>query len=463
MKYLSVLFLLIFAISAQAANYIVTRSDDRNGTCNSGVDCSLREAIKAANNSPTDDVVNFSGVSLITLTNEIIINNAGTLSIVGGGADVFTIDGSAGSNRLFSIVSANVSISGVKLSGGNGKGIDNSGFGGAILVNGGRLTFDSVHVANNKATEGNGGGVLFLGGVHSITNSTFSANSANDCGAFFSAGNSVLTVFNSTISNNTAENSAGGGLCNNSNLTLRNVTITDNTARISGGIHQFNGTLNLSNTIVAENIALDNISSEIRFGGGAITSDGNNFIGDSQGDSSNTGYFIAYQLSDILERNPLLGALQNNGGTTPTHALLIGSRAINGGNNSNAPAGTDQRGFARIVGGIIDIGAFESDTPAPPPPPCNFLITPASQDFNSAGGTGTITVTGQAGCPYSSLNESSFVTLNSGAEGTGNGTVNFTVAPNNSAARSVTIFVAGQNFTVNQVAGVKSRKRTRFF
>src|SRR5207244_11402345 len=59
--------------------------------------------------------------------------------------------------------------------------------------------------------------------------------------------------------------------------------------------------------------------------------------------------------------NPLLGPLQNNGGPTPTMALLPGSPALDAGNNTNAPA-FDQRGtgFPRIVNGIIDIGDRKS-------------------------------------------------------------------------------------------------------
>src|SRR5262249_41905117 len=58
-----------------------------------------------------------------------------------------------------------------------------------------------------------------------------------------------------------------------------------------------------------------------------------------------------------------VGPLRNNGGPTLTHALLCGSPAIDAGDNTDAPP-TDQRGFPRIVNGIIDIGAFEySNTP----------------------------------------------------------------------------------------------------
>jgi hypothetical protein len=65
---------------------------------------------------------------------------------------------------------------------------------------------------------------------------------------------------------------------------------------------------------------------------------------------------------DRTNINPMLGPLQNNGGPTQTMALLIGSPAINAGDNTGAPD-TDQRGFPRIVGGTIDIGAVE-DQPA---------------------------------------------------------------------------------------------------
>src|SRR5262249_50085455 len=59
--------------------------------------------------------------------------------------------------------------------------------------------------------------------------------------------------------------------------------------------------------------------------------------------------------------DPSLGPLANNGGPTRTHALLSGSVAINHGDNASVPPGvtTDQRGFLRIAGGVVDIGAYE--------------------------------------------------------------------------------------------------------
>ena len=55
--------------------------------------------------------------------------------------------------------------------------------------------------------------------------------------------------------------------------------------------------------------------------------------------------------------DPRLGPLQDNGGPTPTHALLLGSPAIDA---SSACPATDQRGVTRPQGAGCDIGAFEA-------------------------------------------------------------------------------------------------------
>ncbi len=73
--------------------------------------------------------------------------------------------------------------------------------------------------------------------------------------------------------------------------------------------------------------------------------------------------------SNNLTGDPNLGPLQNNGGTTNTHALLTGSIAIDAGNSTLT---TDQRGMMRPVndpnspngtGNLADIGAFEVQAP----------------------------------------------------------------------------------------------------
>jgi hypothetical protein len=375
-----------------------------------------------------------------------------------------------------------------------------------VFVHNGSSTITNSSITNNTAYLG-GGIHLFGGTAHIITGTTVSNNYAtasvtND--GLGGGGISIINanplgvsqetyITNSTISGNISASRYGeGGIAiggyNEPTLFLKNITVANNiaTAGQGGGINaepvdSYKGIVTISNSLIVNNTS--SVNPDVK---GALISQGFNLIG-------NRGNSFGYLNTDLPNgTNPFLGNLSDNGGPTQTHALLSNSPAINAGNSADAPL-TDQRGFERIVGGIIDIGAFESDTPASTPTPtptptatptvtptptptptvtptpsptpqnCLFLITPPSQDFPASGGTGTISVSGQTGCSYSSLNESTFVTLDSGATGTGNGTVNFTVAANSGAARSVMIFVAGQNFTVNQAAYVKSRKRVRFF
>lgn len=84
---------------------------------------------------------------------------------------------------------------------------------------------------------------------------------------------------------------------------------------------------------------------------------------------------------------------------------------------------------------------------------CVVLIAPTSQSFTAAGGTGTVTITADAGCNFTTSSSAAFVTINS-APTSGAGTVAFTVAPNPSnLARTGTISIGGVIFTVNQAGG----------
>ncbi len=356
------------------ATFTVTRADDRNDICNSGTDCSLREAVSAARTTTTagPNIVNFApGLSLITLANEIeIVAPVSPIEIRGPGANLLTIDGGPGSNRIFSTLSnnfGNFTIKGMTLTGGNGVGNNRSGFGGAIHIDGGTMVLDTIIISGNT-TGSAGGGVMIGNGMLRILNSTISGNTAFNCAGANNAG-SQMTILNSTISGNIASQQ-GGGLCANGNTTLRNVTITGNTAGNGGGILKAaTGTLDIGNSIVA-----GNGGTEIRFNQpGVINSLGGNLIGDAPGDAANTGGSpVTYHPTDILDTDPQLGSLASNGGPTATHALFIGSPAVDHGNNSlavdpvgNTPLSFDQRGFDRIRDGnadntaTVDIGAFE--------------------------------------------------------------------------------------------------------
>jgi hypothetical protein len=84
---------------------------------------------------------------------------------------------------------------------------------------------------------------------------------------------------------------------------------------------------------------------------------------------------------------------------------------------------------------------------------CSFAISPASQSVPAAGTTGTVTVTATAGCGWTAISTAAWISITSNAAGTGNGSISYAVTANTGAsARTGTIAIAGQTFTVNQAS-----------
>ena len=228
---------------------------------------------------------------------------------------------------------------------------------GAGIYNdyGSTLTVDNCTISNNWARTG--GGIL-NNGTLTVTNSTFTGNTAIDWGGGLD-NFGTLTLTNSTFSANSAQG-GGGGLANSSSLTMNNNTLSGNTVGSSGrgsGIYT-NATLIINNTILADSTSGGECYNWM---GLASIAGGHNLVKDDSGGfncgTKGSGATDQYQTGD-----PLLGALADNGGPTFTLALLPGSPAIDAGNAavcSAAPVSSlDQRGVARPA--ACDIGAFES-------------------------------------------------------------------------------------------------------
>jgi hypothetical protein len=166
----------------------------------------------------------------------------------------------------------------------------------------------------------------------------------------------VVTISGFTIRNGKASRffaGSGGGINNYGTLTLINSTLSGNIAGSVGGIYGF-GTETLQNSIVAYNSPSQGNCD------GTITSQGFNLSDDGSCDFDGPG--------DLNNTDPMLGPLQNNGGSTETQALISGSPAIDAGNPNGCTDGnghllkTDQRGKPRPdkedTGGC-DMGAYE--------------------------------------------------------------------------------------------------------
>ncbi|MFN6963110.1 MAG: FG-GAP-like repeat-containing protein [Pyrinomonadaceae bacterium] len=87
------------------------------------------------------------------------------------------------------------------------------------------------------------------------------------------------------------------------------------------------------------------------------------------------------------------------------------------------------------------------------PAACSYTLTPASADVPGLGGNFSFTVTTTPGCRWFANTQSSFVTINGPGNGLGSATISYTVASNQGGgARTATINVSGQTFTINQAA-----------
>lgn len=82
---------------------------------------------------------------------------------------------------------------------------------------------------------------------------------------------------------------------------------------------------------------------------------------------------------------------------------------------------------------------------------CTYSLESASTSIASAGGAGNISLTTL--CAWTAAKDAEWITITSGGSGSGNGTVGYTVAANNGPARTGTINVSGQVFTINQASG----------
>src|SRR5262249_48957080 len=61
---------------------------------------------------------------------------------------------------------------------------------------------------------------------------------------------------------------------------------------------------------------------------------------------------------------------------------------------------------------------------------CSLTFSPIGSIIPATGGTGSITVTTSSGCNWTATSNDNWITINSGASGSGSNTINYTVAQN---------------------------------
>ncbi len=373
---LAVIFLLFFSLQytnreASAIigtpRYVAATGADTSDCSNLSAPC-LTLAYAVAQ-SATADVINIAGGVYpvnVTISKSLTIQGAGmNATLLEGGGIAEVLDLTAGPVTINDLTIKNgdskdyaggIKSSGVNLTLTRVKITGNSGhFGGGVYFKDGTLNMTDCLVSDNSST-GSGGGINLSGsGSSTITGTTVTGNEGLEAGALSVINTGGVTVTNSTITANscTRTTSCAGAInFNNQPGIIINSTITGNLSINDAALLTNGGTVTFKNSIIAFNYRGTNFD-DCRAPNVPFVSNGYNLKSDTD-----CGGTVA---TDIFQTSPalaLLGPLQDNGGLTPTVALLVGSPAIDAGTNTLCPA-TDQRGETRPYNGTCDIGAFE--------------------------------------------------------------------------------------------------------
>lgn len=331
----------------------------------------------------------------------IRFDSSGTLSLIGTTVSGNSTKGVAAAHGAGIWTSfGTVTLTSSTVSGNNAVG-DFSNGGGIFALSGAVTLVDSIVTGNSTSGDSSsGGGIYALSYAVTLTNSTVNRNSSDYNGGGIVTVRGPLTLTNSMVSGNTAIGSSsgsigggGGGIFSfYGEVTINSSTISGNSSDVlGGGIHTRFGPATLFDSTVSGNMASElgggvfarylisiTIHNSIVAGNTAMSAPdlrshldlttfnvNYSLIGDA------TSGLTTLQLADItsgvgnlLNIDPLLGPLADNGGPTPTHALLPRSPAIDAGDPTIPFRATefDQRGvgYSRVMFDRIDIGAYEA-------------------------------------------------------------------------------------------------------
>jgi hypothetical protein len=267
---------------------VVTRFDDpAPGLCASGTDCSLREAVIAANSTVTADTITLpSGVYTLTQTGiddtgvdgDLDLKADATVTVIGAhGANVFATIGAnaAHDDRIFHVLTAGTNVTMTNLIIRQGDVKSNTAGGGVRVESGTSLRMVYVTVRENLA-DGNAGGILNIGEL-TLVNSSVRENIAigeTGGGGIFNDDEADLILIDSQVISNSANHAdgMGGGIYSDvdASVVMTSSQVLSNTSGafgVAGALLVENfGAARLFDTLIAGNRAGST--------GGAIFNDG---------------------------------------------------------------------------------------------------------------------------------------------------------------------------------------------
>jgi CSLREA domain-containing protein len=349
----SMLALTLTAGSAHAASatFPVTTAVDHDDAACTVADCTLREAINAANATPDADVITLQAGTFVATTAEFP-QITEPVAITGAGARLTIVDANAREHGL------DFDADGSALS---GVTVQNAG---TVSDPGEAVSTEKSTTISDSALRDNFGVGLDNSSLTRLDGDLVTGNRGSTSGGVSATGvmsDGQLLVTRSTVTGNTIGTGApsdppaySAGILSEGQTTILDSTVAGNSSGangIAGNLLAFSGggvtgAIRIRNSIVSggrSSIGVDNCAGPVQSLGNNIEGDGDTCQLKAAGDKPSTA--------------PLLGALADNGGPTDTLAILAGSPAINTGASCGA---TDQRGVARPAQGACDVGAYES-------------------------------------------------------------------------------------------------------
>jgi trimeric autotransporter adhesin len=340
--------------AAQARTYVVTnRTDPKPGACTAS-DCTLREAVIAANRHHGADTILLPSRKRYVLTlqstgedrsaNGDLDVTSGRLKIAHPGRGTATIDAKQ-TDRVFDIA-ATTTLDKLTIRGGYSNKTDEDGDGGGIVVSRGSLTVLDSHVVHNRApwVGGNGAGIdSDTSGMVKVVDSDVSHNDSGGSGGGIEAStNGRLVILRSTVAANKAAQ-AGGVMTFGPVVRIVESTIANNLAAAGPGVEGDGGGVFVGRGGRAE------LTNSTVAGNGAYTSGGGIF--------SDAGSNATISFSTVVRNRA--DADHANGGTTGgvhlrTQGVQVAARARI--TNSVLALNTEANGVVTDCGGIGFLG-----------------------------------------------------------------------------------------------------------
>jgi predicted outer membrane repeat protein len=259
-------------------------------------------------------------------------------------------------------------------------------YGGGMMNQSSSPTITNTTFSDNTATYG-GGMMNYDYSSPTITNTSFIENTGGAGGGIYNVFSSSPAITNCTFIENTATSSGGGVTNQSSSPTITNTSFIENTATYGGGVTNQSSSPTITNTSFIENTAtygggmhnqssLPTITNSIFWGniqGSSSTAAGSDIKNSSSTPTiTYTTLQVSYTGTGNSTADPLFVDASNPAGADGIHRtaddglrLYSNSPAANTGNNNSIPSGitTDIIGSPRIQCTTVNMGAYENTAP----------------------------------------------------------------------------------------------------